>query len=116
LAIHEVVILSPWPEHTDPCFHLYPLRLGARCRITRDQLFEGLQERGIRCQVHYIPIYQQPFYQERYQYDVDRFPQTEDYFANCISLPLFPSMDENMLQYVINVLLSLLGSDAAEHE
>ena len=108
LVDNEVVILPPWPEHTDPCFHLYPLRLGTRCKITRDQLFEGLQEKGIRCQVHYIPIYQQPFYQEKYHYEKDRFPAAEAYFASCISLPLFPAMDKETLQYVVEALFALL--------
>ncbi len=108
LADNEIVMLPPWPEHTDPCFHLYPLRLGARCKITRDQLFEDLQAKGIRCQVHYIPIYQQPFYQERYHYEKDRFPAAEAYYASCISLPLFPAMDEETLQYVVEILLKLL--------
>jgi len=104
----QIVILPPWPEGTDPCYHIYPLRLGPNCQIRRDELYQELREKEIYCQIHYIPIYRQPFYQERYHYKTERFPESEEYFATCLSLPLFPDMDEKVFQYVTEVVLSLL--------
>ena len=104
----EVVFRPPWPEDTDPCFHLYVLRLGPASRITRDDLFLKLREKGINCQVHYIPIYRQPFYKKRYGYPFARFPETEKYFSSCISLPLFPDLDEEAFSYVTVTLKGLL--------
>jgi UDP-4-amino-4,6-dideoxy-N-acetyl-beta-L-altrosamine transaminase len=108
LERREIVLRPPWPENTDPCYHLYTLRLGAACKISRDDLFLALRNRGIHCQVHYIPIYRQPYYVDRFGVMPERFPETEKYFASCLSLPLFPDMDETTFDYVITAVLSLV--------
>ncbi|MBW2029635.1 MAG: UDP-4-amino-4,6-dideoxy-N-acetyl-beta-L-altrosamine transaminase [Deltaproteobacteria bacterium] len=109
LEREEIVTLPPWPENTDPCFHLYPLRLGVNSTVRRDDLFLELRKRGIYCQVHYIPIYRQPFYGQDHERDFGRFPETEKYFAGCLSLPLFPDMDHATVQYVIDAVIGLLS-------
>ncbi len=109
LESREVVKLPPWPEHTDPCYHLYTLRLGRRCAIHRDDLFHKLKEKGIHCQIHYIPIYRQPFYAGDYGDYPERFPEAEAYYASCISLPLFPGLDERSFHYIIDALYLFLG-------
>ena len=105
----EIVNLPPWPDRKDPCFHLYTLRLGPNCPIHRDELFQKLREDGIHCQVHYIPIYRQPYYRSRYHFNRDRFPEAEKYFASCISLPLFPNMDDTIFQHVVETLMSIVS-------
>ncbi|MDP6178269.1 MAG: UDP-4-amino-4,6-dideoxy-N-acetyl-beta-L-altrosamine transaminase [Desulfatiglandales bacterium] len=107
----QIVTLPPWPDGTDPCYHLYPLRLGPGCRIHRDELFHRLREKGINGQVHYIPIYRQPFYQKDYHFKPGQFPETERYFTSCLSLPLFPDMDEEVFQYVVKALHSILNPE-----
>ena len=97
----------PWPEGTDPCYHLYTLRLGSNCRIGRDELFGRLREKGIHCQIHYIPVYRQPYYRKREDFDTNRFPEAESYFSNCLSLPLFPSLDEQTFDFIQKTLKSL---------
>ena len=104
----EIVLRPPWPENTDPCYHLYTLRLGAACKTSRDDLFLALRDKGIYCQVHYIPIYRQPYYVDRFSVVPERFPETEKYFASCLSLPLFPDMDEATFDSVVAALLSLI--------
>ena len=105
----EFVVRPPWPENTDPCYHLYTLRLGDGCKISRDDLFLALRDKGIYCQVHYIPIYRQPYYVDRFGVEPERFPETEKYFASCLSLPLFPDMDEATFDYVKATILSLIS-------
>jgi UDP-4-amino-4,6-dideoxy-N-acetyl-beta-L-altrosamine transaminase len=105
LEVKKIVGLPPWPDGTEPCYHLYTLRLGPNCNIHRDVLFRILREKGIRCQIHYIPIYRQPFYQQKYGYLPERFPEAESYFASCLSLPLFPDMDEKAFRYIVEALL-----------
>ena len=104
----KMVLRPPWPENTDPCYHLYTLRLGAESKISRDDLYLALRDKGIFCQAHYIPIYRQPYYVDRFNAVPERFPETEKYFASCLSLPLFPDMDEATFDYVVNTVLSLI--------
>ncbi|MBN2122693.1 MAG: DegT/DnrJ/EryC1/StrS family aminotransferase, partial [Deltaproteobacteria bacterium] len=108
LAEKGMVILPPRPEGTDPCSHLYTLRIGPNCTKGRDELFNKLREEGIYCQVHYIPIYRQPFYQRRYPCAASSFPESERYFRHCISLPLFHEMDEKDFTRVVGRLQALL--------
>jgi UDP-4-amino-4,6-dideoxy-N-acetyl-beta-L-altrosamine transaminase len=109
LSEEKVVILPPWPQGTDPCYHLYTLRLGPHCRIGRDELFNSLREKGIHCQVHYIPVFHQPFYREKTAPDADRFPAAESYFSDCLSLPLYPTLDRQTLDWVVTAVKSLLS-------
>jgi UDP-4-amino-4,6-dideoxy-N-acetyl-beta-L-altrosamine transaminase len=108
LVKKQVVMFPPWPEGTDPCFHLYTLRLGSNCNIGRDDLFNKLREKGIYSQVHYIPIYRQPFYQDSYFLKIERFPEAEKYFASCLSLPLFPDIDDETFDYIVRSVRNLL--------
>ena len=103
-----IVTLPPCPDDADPCYHLYTLRLGEKCKISRDELFQKLRDHGIFCQVHYIPIYRQPYYRQRFGYSEYRFPEAEKYYSSCISLPLFPDLDEASRQYILEILYSLV--------
>ena len=106
----QLVTLPPWPENTDPCYHIYTLRVGPACAISRDELLIKLREKGISCQVHYIPIYRQPFYRKRFDYPTEHFPEAEEFFFRCLSLPFYPEMDEETIHYVIGSVETLLSS------
>jgi perosamine synthetase len=110
LAKKGMVVLPPWPERTDPCYHLYTLRLGSNCKVSRDDLFRRLRDEGIYCQIHYIPIYRQPFFRELHNYNPNYFPEAERYFGRCISIPLFHGMNEEALSRVVEKVSFLLGS------
>ena len=82
------------------CPHLYPVRLKAGA-IKRRQVYERLKADNIYCQVHYIPIYRQPYYADTYGYTKGRCPQAELYYSQTLSLPLFPAMSEQDVLRVI---------------
>ncbi|MEW6664740.1 MAG: UDP-4-amino-4,6-dideoxy-N-acetyl-beta-L-altrosamine transaminase [Thermodesulfobacteriota bacterium] len=114
LAEGQVVVLPPWPADTSPSYHLFTLRLGPKCRIERDELFLHLRERGIYCQVHYIPIYRQPYYRRMHPFAGSDFPESEKYYATCLSLPLFPGLEDSDFHTVVKELSAILaGVDGA---
>jgi UDP-4-amino-4,6-dideoxy-N-acetyl-beta-L-altrosamine transaminase len=76
----------------------------------RRSLFEALAARNIRCQVHYIPVHLQPWYQRRLGTREGDFPNSEAYYAGCLSLPLFPSLKESDVERVCDVLRLGLSS------
>lgn len=57
----------------------------------RRQVFEALQRLGIDVQVHYLPVYCQPYYQAL-GYPKGLCPVAEDYYQRTLSLPLFPAI------------------------
>jgi UDP-4-amino-4,6-dideoxy-N-acetyl-beta-L-altrosamine transaminase len=60
----------------------------------RRALYDGLRERGILAQVHYLPVYLHPWYRRTYGYQPGLCPAAEDYYAGCLSLPCFPTLTE----------------------
>lgn len=60
----------------------------------RRRLYDGLRERQIFAQVHYLPVYRHPWYRETYGYQPGLCPAAEEYYAGCLTLPCFPALTE----------------------
>ena len=107
----EKLPVTPLSVHRDTvsAYHLYVVRIDEQAAgLTRRQVFEALADRGIRCQVHYIPVHLQPVYQ-RLGFRPGDFPAAEDYYAEAISLPLFPSMTESDQDRVVHELRDIFS-------
>jgi len=86
-------------------WHLYVVLVEpSALRIHRDQVIEELRQRGIGTSVHFIPLHLHPYYQKNWGYRRGEFPVAEDYFDRCISLPIYPSMADEDINYVIEAL------------
>jgi UDP-4-amino-4,6-dideoxy-N-acetyl-beta-L-altrosamine transaminase len=71
---------------------------------TRTAFMAKLREQGIGSQVHYIPVYRQPYYVKRYNLDPAAFPQAEQYYSACLSLPFYPGLTDEDVERVIAVV------------
>jgi len=103
----------PYSERAiEHAWHLYVLRLKpAMLRIGRDQMVELLRERGIGTSVHCIPLHTMHFYQQRFGYRTGDFPVAEEVYSRCLSLPIFPSMTDEDVSYVIENVLEVIGGN-----
>lgn len=109
-ALGNLLLTTPW-QHSDShsAFHLYVIRLNAdHHKRTRRELFGMLRERGILVNIHYIPVHTQPYYQKMGFRQGD-FPEAERYYAEAISLPMYPAMSEEQQDCVIAVLREALS-------
>ena len=68
-----------------------------------------LRELGVGSQVLYIPVYLQPFYRERYGYVPGKCPEAERFYSQALSIPLYPAMGDNDVDYVIDAVLKVIG-------
>ena len=68
----------------------------------------ALRERGILCQVHYLPVYRHPWYERTYGYAPGLCPEAERYYAGCLSLPCFPALTAREQDSVVDALVTLL--------
>ena len=94
----------------EPAWHLYSVLIDfEHAGSTRGQLARTLEERGIRSQVHYIPVYRQPYY--RVRYGVQSLPGAEAYYRRTLSLPLFVGMTDADIDRVAAALAETLGLD-----
>ena len=92
----------------ESAWHLYVVRLHTeRLTLGHRQVFEGLRAAGIGVNVHYIPVHLQPYYRDL-GFVAGDFPEAEAYYAQAISLPLFPAMTDAQQDDVIDQLKRLL--------
>lgn len=71
---------------------------------TRTAFMDKLRGRGIGSQVHYIPVYRQPYYVKRYGIGPTQYPNTENYYAGCLSLPFYPALTDEDVERVIDMV------------
>jgi len=98
-------------QHPDcySAYHLYVIRLQTE-RVTKShrQIFESLRAGGIGVNLHYIPVYRQPYYTQ-IGYIWDDFPNSEAYYAEAISLPIYPAMTNEIQARVVALFTEALG-------
>jgi len=86
-------------------WHIFPVWIDSKTAgITRNQLIIELYERNIGTSVHFIPAHFQPFYHNSYNYKKGDFPITEKIYEGVLSLPLFPDMETQDVDDVIDAL------------
>ncbi|MGB4270549.1 MAG: DegT/DnrJ/EryC1/StrS family aminotransferase [Spirochaetota bacterium] len=89
-------------------WHLYPLKINLEAlTISRDDFIIKLEERGIKTSVHFIPLYRFSYFVKRSGNLEAMFPGSEWVFAREISLPIFPSMTDEQINYVIESVLAI---------
>jgi dTDP-4-amino-4,6-dideoxygalactose transaminase len=92
-------------REVEPAWHLYYILLQENSlRIGRDQFIKELQDRGIHTSVHFIPLHEHPYYQKLGGHRTGDFPTAEDYYARCISLPIYPGMTSQDVESVVGSL------------
>jgi UDP-4-amino-4,6-dideoxy-N-acetyl-beta-L-altrosamine transaminase len=99
-------------QHPDAesAWHLYVIQVDPqRTSVTREVLFARLREAGIGVNVHYIPVHTQPHYRQM-GFQPGHLPAAEHYYANAVSLPLYPSMTSDQQATVVDTLRGALAS------
>lgn len=90
-------------------WHLYVLRLHLeRLRIDRDTFIRELADAGVCTSVHFIPLHLHPFYEKTYGYKRGDFPVAEREYARSISLPIYPTMTEEEVEYVTSAVVDVI--------
>ncbi len=108
-------IVTPW-QHPDSYsgLHLYVVRVkGTQGQQVRRAVFETLRAKDIGVNVHYIPIHTQPYYQNL-GVDFSNLGESERYYQEAITLPLFPAMTEAEQDYVVAALSEALTQVASQ--
>ncbi|MFT6850613.1 MAG: UDP-4-amino-4,6-dideoxy-N-acetyl-beta-L-altrosamine transaminase [Sphingobacteriales bacterium] len=81
-------------------YHLYIVEVEDRLG-----LYEFLREKGIYAQVHYVPMHLMPFYKK----EGVSFEKSESYYSRCLSLPMYPTLDNEDQNFVINCVKEFLN-------
>ena len=92
-AVPGVAVLAP--GRAGHAYHLYVIQVA-----DRKGLYDFLKTRQIFAQVHYIPVHRMPYY-EGLGWRAGDFPRVEEYYAHCLSIPLFPTLTDEEQDYVV---------------
>ena len=87
---------------TKSSFHLYILRIKKSGSLDRKVVFEKLRNNAVYVNIHYIPIYKQPFYSNNYL--IKDFPNAESYYEEAISLPIFPNLSDKDIIKIAEII------------
>jgi perosamine synthetase len=107
-GLEELELAPVAPAGTRQAYHLFVVR-HRRGAEPRRRLYDGLRERGILAQVHYVPVYLHPWYERTYGYGPGLCPETERYYSQCLSLPCYPSLGEADQRRVADAVIDLVG-------
>jgi len=77
-------------------------------RITRNEFIRRLQQAGIGCSVHFIPLHLHPYYRDTCGYRQDDLPVASKLFQRVLSLPLYSKMAEADVAQVIEIVKNLV--------
>jgi dTDP-4-amino-4,6-dideoxygalactose transaminase len=83
-------------------WHLFVVRMPKS--VNRDAVMDSLKSHGVGCSLHYRPLHQHRYYREKFFLDSKSFPNSEAVFRSAISLPIFPDMTMDQVEYVSRVL------------
>ncbi|GMN90415.1 UDP-4-amino-4,6-dideoxy-N-acetyl-beta-L-altrosamine transaminase [Francisella sciaenopsi] len=98
------VVLPYQFDRSHSGLHLYPIVVPAD---KRRKVFEHLRDNNIGVNVHYIPVYLQPYYQKM-GFKKGYCPNAEAYYNGAISLPMYPDLTDEQMQRVVKVLKEAL--------
>ncbi|WP_462252240.1 UDP-4-amino-4,6-dideoxy-N-acetyl-beta-L-altrosamine transaminase [Ekhidna sp.] len=93
---HLPIKFQHTPDGFEHAYHLFTIEVE-----DRKALYDHLHAHGILAQVHYIPIHTLPYYRGL-GFEIGDFPNAEDYYSKCLSLPMFPTLSEEEQNFVIN--------------
>lgn len=103
-------IATPW-QHPDSysAYHLYPIRIKQhKSTTTQRQVYDALQVAAINVNLHYIPVYRQPYYEE-IGFEMGYCPEGEQYHKESLSIPMYPTLTDAEQAKVIRVLHEVLS-------
>ena len=82
--------------------HLYIIRIKSNNKFNKKKIFEKLRSSGVFVNIHYIPIYLHPYYEKNYS--KKDFPNSNKYYEEALSIPIYPGLSEDSIQFVFNTI------------
>ena len=95
-------------ENSNSAWHLYVLQLELEeLKVDRKKIFNEFLDKELGVQVHYIPVYYHPYYQNL-GYERGLCPNAEWLYERIISIPMYPKMKDEDLNKVLNRIESVI--------
>lgn len=95
-------------EGRESAYHLYPILLKDKFINNKAEIFAKLRQEGIGVQVHYIPVYKQPYY-HNLGFKNDLCPVCEEFYKREISIPMYPTLTDEDIEFVREKLFKVIS-------
>ena len=109
-SLDNLPIKTPWQlPGTHSAYHLYPICLELnKIKKTQREVYDELHAASILVNLHYIPVYRQPYY-EAIGFKEGYCHNAEEYFKSVISIPMFSALTEDNQQFVISKIKEVIA-------
>ena len=98
------------PPKFESAYHLYPLKINfKKTKLQKNVFFKKLLKRGIKLQVHDIPINTHTYYKKKYTLSFKNFPKTEKFYNNVVSIPIYCNLKKSILRKIVKSIKKLLN-------
>ena len=101
------VCYGPLENHS---WHLFPIVIKADSPLSRNEFIDEISNEGIGVSVHYKPIHRMTYYKNTFELDPKNYPNAERIWQGTVSLPIYPDLSNEELEYVCTTIKSLLDS------
>lgn len=107
--MYEFVTLPTFKMSVTPSWHLYIMQLNLdTLTLSRDQFIRLMAAKGIECGVHYQPVYSFSYYRRKFNWKEKSFPQTAKAAERIVTLPLYPTLTNDQIEYICESVRSIL--------
>ena len=107
--LKNLPVITPFQiDDAKSSYHLYLLKLDLnKIKKTHLQIYNELRENGILVNLHYIPVYLQPYY-KNLGFKEGYCPESESYFKSILSMPIYTSLSDDDVTYVVETLTNII--------
>jgi len=88
-----------WARHV---WHIYTILL--KKRVNREKFISAMRAKNVGVVVHYTPVYRFSYFKENFDFKPEDFPVTEDVSSRIVTLPMFPKMSDEDVDYVVSAV------------
>jgi dTDP-4-amino-4,6-dideoxygalactose transaminase len=92
----------------DHAWHIFHLILKENAPVSRNKFIEIMADKGISTSVHYKPLHRMSYYREHYGLNPEDYPNAERIWKGCVSLPIYPSLSDDELDYICTTICTIL--------
>lgn len=97
-------------KNVEHAYHLYTILINfKKIGKTRNDIMTELFKHKIGTQVLYIPLYKQPYYDNKYKFNIKNFKNSEYYYDHALSIPIFPDLKIKEQNYIINTINKIIS-------
>ena len=95
-------------DDRESAYHLYPILLKDKFSNNKSEIFAKLRKEGLGVQVHYIPVYKQPYYQNL-GFNNKLCPVCEEFYKKELSIPMYPTLNDDDIEFVKETLFKVIS-------